>query len=83
MPIEVSRLTEADIQGAITCIQLAFAEDPYNLWVYNDRSKVGSSPTIQHLLLPFYSAVIFRLNSADSFFASSTAYSDQWESDVP
>lgn len=40
MPIEVGRLTEADIQGAITTIQLAFAEDPYNLWVYDDRSKV-------------------------------------------
>ena len=40
MPIEVTRLTEADIQGAITTIQLAFADDPYNLWVYDDRSKV-------------------------------------------
>jgi hypothetical protein len=41
MPIEVTRLEEADIEGAITTIQLAFAEDPYNQWVYDDRSKVG------------------------------------------
>jgi hypothetical protein len=41
MPLEVTPLSEADIQGAITTIQLAFAEDPYNLWVYDDRSKVN------------------------------------------
>jgi hypothetical protein len=41
-PIQVTRLTEGDIDGVVTCIQQAFAEDPYNLWVYNDRSKVGA-----------------------------------------
>jgi hypothetical protein len=40
MPIVVSRLAETDIPGAITAIQNAFADDPYNHWVYNDRSKV-------------------------------------------
>jgi hypothetical protein len=40
MPIQVSRMTEADIDGAINTIQQAFAEDPYNLWIYPDRSKV-------------------------------------------
>ncbi|KAI9744783.1 MAG: hypothetical protein M1818_001708 [Claussenomyces sp. TS43310] len=40
MPIQVTPLTEADIPGAITTIQEAFASDPYNLWVYNDRSKI-------------------------------------------
>lgn len=40
MPIVVTPLSETDIQGAITTIQLAFVEDPYNLWVYDDRSKV-------------------------------------------
>src|SRR5690242_4098003 len=40
MPIEVTRMTEADIDGAIDTIQQAFAEDPYNNWVYPDRSKV-------------------------------------------
>jgi len=40
MPIEVTRLTEPDIPGAITTIQEAFANDPYNLWVYNDRTKI-------------------------------------------
>ncbi|KAF2197447.1 acetyltransferas-like protein [Delitschia confertaspora ATCC 74209] len=36
--IEVCRMTEADIDGAIDTIQQAFAEDPYNHWVF-DRSK--------------------------------------------
>ena len=40
MPIEVTRMTEADIDGAIDTIQQAFADDPYNKWVYPDRSKV-------------------------------------------
>lgn len=42
MGIVVSPMKEEDIDGAITTIQEAFATDPYNLWVYNDRSKVGS-----------------------------------------
>lgn len=40
MPIEVTRMTEVDIDGAIDTIQQAFATDPYNNWVYPDRSKV-------------------------------------------
>lgn len=43
MAIEVTRMTEADIDGAIDTIQQAFADDPYNKWVYPDRSKF--SPT--------------------------------------
>ncbi|KAI9837311.1 MAG: hypothetical protein M1819_000385 [Sarea resinae] len=39
MPIEVTPLTEEDIPGAIDTIQLAFADDPYNRWIFNDRSK--------------------------------------------
>jgi hypothetical protein len=42
MTIEVTRMTEADIDGAIDTIQQAFADDPYNNWVYPDRSKVHS-----------------------------------------
>lgn len=42
MPILVTPLTESDIPGAIACIQEAFQNDPYNLWVYDDRSKVSS-----------------------------------------
>ncbi|KAH8898926.1 acyl-CoA N-acyltransferase [Thozetella sp. PMI_491] len=38
MEIEVSNLTEADIDGAVKAVQDAFAEDPYNQWVY-DHSK--------------------------------------------
>lgn len=40
MPVEITALTEADIPGAIDTIQQAFADDPYNRWVFNDRSKV-------------------------------------------
>ena len=35
MAVQVSVLTEADIPGAITCIQQAFKDDPYNHWVFN------------------------------------------------
>lgn len=45
MAIEVSRMTEADIDGAIDTIQQAFADDPYNNWVYPDRSKVNLAAT--------------------------------------
>ncbi|KAF2004312.1 acyl-CoA N-acyltransferase, partial [Amniculicola lignicola CBS 123094] len=41
MSIQVSRMTEADIDGAIDTIQQAFANDPYNQWVYPDRSKIS------------------------------------------
>lgn len=47
MPIQVSQITEQDIPGAITCIQRAFADDPYNHWVFDrttfskDRNAVS------------------------------------------
>jgi len=40
MPIEITRLTESDIPGAVTAIQEAFKDDPYNNWVYNNRAKL-------------------------------------------
>ena len=40
MSIDITPLTEADIPSAIDTIQQAFADDPYNRWVFNDRSKV-------------------------------------------
>ena len=42
MSIQVTRMTETDIDGAIDTIQQAFADDPYNKWIYPDRSKVVS-----------------------------------------
>lgn len=36
MPIKVIQLEEKDIPGAIQCIQVAFAEDPYNNWIVKD-----------------------------------------------
>jgi len=41
MPISISPLKSQDVEGSITAIQEAFANDPYNLWVYNDRSKLN------------------------------------------
>jgi len=38
--IVISPLAHKDIPGAITAIQVAFAEDPYNLWVFSDRAKL-------------------------------------------
>jgi hypothetical protein len=49
MPIQVTRMTEADIDGAIDTIQQAFAEDPYNQWIYPDRSKVRSNREPQNV----------------------------------
>ena len=40
MPVQVSRLGPADIDGALTCIQEAFKDDPYNSWVFSDRATV-------------------------------------------
>ncbi|KAI9876726.1 MAG: hypothetical protein M1830_005862 [Pleopsidium flavum] len=40
MAIEVTPLTEQDIPGAIDTIQQAFADDPYNRWIYDDRPKL-------------------------------------------
>ncbi|KAF2763913.1 acyl-CoA N-acyltransferase [Teratosphaeria nubilosa] len=38
MPIQVLPLTDPDIPGAITCIQRAFQNDPYNNWVFNQEA---------------------------------------------
>ncbi|KAI1826139.1 acyl-CoA N-acyltransferase [Xylaria intraflava] len=38
MPIQVSLLAERDIPGVVAAIQEAFADDPYNNWIF-DRSK--------------------------------------------
>ncbi|THW48856.1 hypothetical protein D6C76_02596 [Aureobasidium pullulans] len=34
MPVEITRMIENDIDGAVDCIQKAFAEDPYFAWVF-------------------------------------------------
>ena len=38
MTVQVSRLDEADVDGAITCIQEAFVADPYNNWVFDQKN---------------------------------------------
>ncbi|ESZ98346.1 hypothetical protein SBOR_1224 [Sclerotinia borealis F-4128] len=42
MAVTISQLAEDDIPGAVSVIQEAFKADPYNLWIYNDRSKHDS-----------------------------------------
>jgi GNAT superfamily N-acetyltransferase len=39
MPVDIKPITHDDIPGAARCIQEAFADDPYNNWVF-DKSKV-------------------------------------------
>ena len=51
MAITVTALKEEDIPGAITAIQVAFADDPYNLWVYSDRENVINTPIDTHIEL--------------------------------
>lgn len=41
MPVEVTLMTPADIDGAIVTIQEAFKDDPYSNWVF-DKSQVCS-----------------------------------------
>lgn len=40
MSIEILPLAEADIPGAVDCLQRAFADDPYFRWAFDDPSKV-------------------------------------------
>lgn len=45
-------MTEADIDGAIDTIQQAFADDPYNQWIYPDRSKAHLPSTSSSTHIP-------------------------------
>jgi hypothetical protein len=35
-------MREEDIDGAIDTIQQAFADDPYNNWIYPSKEEVGN-----------------------------------------
>lgn len=35
MPVQITTITEKNIDGAVTCIQRAFQDDPYNHWVFD------------------------------------------------
>ncbi|CAG7990487.1 unnamed protein product [Penicillium salamii] len=39
MSIEITPLAQADIPGAVECVQQAFADDPYFRWAFDDPSK--------------------------------------------
>ncbi|KAF2010482.1 hypothetical protein BU24DRAFT_399865 [Aaosphaeria arxii CBS 175.79] len=41
MVVQVTNLSEKDIDGAVAAVQAAFANDPYNTWVY-DHSKFNA-----------------------------------------
>lgn len=40
MPVEITRMIEGDIEGAIDCIQKAFAQDPYFAWVFPENVRI-------------------------------------------
>lgn len=62
MTFTISKLTEDDIPGAISAIQEAFKEDPYNLWIYNNQTRVRFSLP---LWFSRYLSIVTR-NGADS-----------------
>ncbi|CAI7663852.1 unnamed protein product [Penicillium bialowiezense] len=39
MSIEIGPLAQADIPGAVECVQQAFSDDPYFRWAFDDPSK--------------------------------------------
>jgi len=43
MAIEIYPMQEGDIESAVTCIQQAFADDPYNKWIF-DPATVNLLP---------------------------------------
>ncbi|MCJ1352910.1 MAG: hypothetical protein MMC33_002894 [Icmadophila ericetorum] len=67
MPIVISPLVETDIPSAIECIQLAFADDPYAIWVY-DRSKFSPERNSVSLRL----RCIWGINNALFYVAKDT-----------
>jgi hypothetical protein len=40
MPVEITRMIGSDIDGAVDCIQKAFAEDPYFAWVFTESVRI-------------------------------------------
>lgn len=45
MSIEIGPLAQADIPGAVECVQQAFSDDPYFRWAFDNPSKVWNVPT--------------------------------------
>ncbi|KAB8360948.1 hypothetical protein FH972_024680 [Carpinus fangiana] len=43
MPIQITVMRESDIEGAVTCIQEAFADDPYSRWIFDTPSTFNPS----------------------------------------
>lgn len=63
--LQVSLMKEEDIDGAIATVQRAFAEDPYNKWIYNVRENVRASRySVLHLILLSKSRKIRPLSSS-------------------
>lgn len=52
MSIEIVPLAEADIPGAVDCLQRAFSDDPYFQWVFNEPSKVRDAISSKATPLP-------------------------------
>ncbi|KAJ5895071.1 Acyl-CoA N-acyltransferase [Penicillium taxi] len=54
MLIEIVPLTEADVPGAVECVQRAFTDDPYFLWAFNDPSKFSVQRNAASLAAHFH-----------------------------
>lgn len=50
MPIQISPLTPTDIPSAVHCIQAAFADDPYNHWIF-DRENFSLARNTHSLFI--------------------------------
>ena len=56
--VKITKLISEDIPGAISCIQQAFAQDPYNNWVFN-RATVGRQKVMSPALAVITDAPVF------------------------
>lgn len=54
MSIEIVPLAEADIPGAVDCVQRAFSDDPYFRWAFNDPSKFNIERNAASLAAHFH-----------------------------
>ncbi|KAK6006393.1 hypothetical protein QM012_006803 [Aureobasidium pullulans] len=52
MPVEITPMVESDIDGAVDCIQKAFAEDPYFAWVFSEDVRIHHIDTLSITLSP-------------------------------
>lgn len=77
MAIEIVPMTERDIPEAVECVQTAFAEDPYFLWLF-DNTKYNPSRNAASLSAHF----LYGLNCNTPMFVAKAPPSDKRSSTV-